>query len=154
MRFKRSENPPALAAEVPRPAQARPSGTIAIILWGYCQPTPYSVLSNVLSKSEIFSCTPYPPIIEAGLPNLMQESQCFSCPKRKTALDELHCSFQRFPRSDEQMKVVRHHDKLMQQISSFCTIVKEDVDKEASHPVRLTRKMAGQQRSKPENIEI
>ena len=35
------------------------------------------------------------------------------------------------------MEMIWHHDKLMQQIHSLGTIVKEDIDKEAGHSVRL-----------------
>ena len=35
------------------------------------------------------------------------------------------------------MEMVRHDDKFMQQILSLPTIVKEDVEKETSHSVRL-----------------
>jgi hypothetical protein len=67
----------------------------------------------------------------------MHESQLPFRPKRETAFDQLHCSFQRFTWSDQQMEMIWHHDKLMQQIFFMQTIVMKDIDEEASHSVGL-----------------
>jgi hypothetical protein len=67
----------------------------------------------------------------------MHESQFSFGSKRKSAFDQLHRSFQRFTRTNQQMEMVWHHDKLMQQILPSRTILKENVEKEAGHSLGL-----------------
>jgi hypothetical protein len=65
------------------------------------------------------------------------KSQFSFCPKRKTAFDQLHRSLQRFPRTNQQMEMVWHYDKVMQQVLSSPPIVQQDFDKEPSHSLGL-----------------
>src|SRR5438067_7648755 len=89
------------------------------------------------SREAKYSSASRTPIIEARLPNLMHESQFSLCPKRKSALDQLDRSLQRFPRTNQQMEMVWHHHKLVQEILSPGPIVKQDIEKEPRHSVGL-----------------
>src|SRR5437764_14874516 len=57
--------------------------------------------------------------------------------KSKASLDQLHRSLQRFPRTNQQMEMVWHHHKLVQEILSPGPIVKQDIEKEPRHSVGL-----------------
>jgi hypothetical protein len=67
----------------------------------------------------------------------MYASKFSFLPKKKNRLVQLHRSFQRFPQTIQQVEMVLHHDKLMQQILSFCPIMKQEIEKEPGHSVTL-----------------
>jgi len=68
-------------------------------------------------------------VLESFLPDRCSGSE----PTRKTALHKLHGAFQGDAfRRDQEMNVVRHHDKRVQLVVSLATIVLKDVDEEFS----------------------
>lgn len=73
----------------------------------------------------------------AWLPKLPHKSQFFSRPIGKAAFDELQGSLQCFRRGYEQMKVVGHHHKFVQEVSLLLTVVQENIHKQLCHPAGL-----------------
>jgi hypothetical protein len=67
------------------------------------------------------------------------ETEIFPSAKRKATLDELHSPLDGHTAVDreQQMKVIRHHDKLMQAISSLRAIVVQNAKKSTCGSVRL-----------------
>lgn len=94
-------------------------------------------MANIFAEREIFFRISYAAVVVTGLPDLMREAQFFFRPKGKSAFDELHRSLQSLNRSDQQVKVIRHDHKLMQEILSLGAIVKQNVDEQPGHSVRL-----------------
>ena len=66
------------------------------------------------------------------------------CPKRETALDELECFFQRDfrRRRQQQMEVIRHNHKLMQQKPLLATILHKNIQQKLSHAIGLKKRAA------------
>src|SRR5205807_8169907 len=92
---------------------------------------------NISTEGEIFFSVPHPPIIVAGLPDFMDESQLFFRSKREPAFDHLHSSFQSVDRSDQQVKMIGHHNELMQQVFVSLPVMKQDVNEKAGHSIGL-----------------
>lgn len=64
------------------------------------------------------------PIMKASLPNLAPKTQLLCSSKRETALNQSYSSFDSDSGgSQQEMDVVRHDDKLMQQILFLFSVV-------------------------------
>ena len=70
------------------------------------------------------------------------------CPKRETALDELECFFQRNfrCRCQEQMEVIGHNHKFVQQKPPLSTILRENIYQKLSHAIGLEKRAASRGR--------
>src|SRR5882724_697935 len=91
------------------------------------QPRLNRIQVDVLPKLAVLLPVPNAPIIEAGLPNLATVAQLFPGAIREPTLDELHCSLDRVGWSKEQMNMVWHDHKLMQQVFPLVSIAEEHV---------------------------
>jgi len=62
--------------------------------------------------------------------------------KRKPALDELQCLFQRYFRCgcEQQMEMVGHDDKVMQQKPPLSSIIRKNIDQKLSHAIGLEKR--------------
>src|SRR5207247_10155099 len=81
---------------------------------------------DVKAKGALLRQIPDPPVIKALFPDLTSKDSFLLRPVRKTAFDELQRSLQSDNRSKQQMKMVWHDYKFMQQIFALCTIVEQD----------------------------
>ncbi len=70
---------------------------------------------DVPTKSTILLPIPHSMVIETCLPNFPSTTQLLLCPKRKSALDQLQRPFQSQRRSNQQVKMIWHNHKLMEQ---------------------------------------
>jgi hypothetical protein len=80
---------------------------------------------NVLAEPTVFVQISDAPVIVAWLPDFSHKPQFLPGSVREPALDKLQGSLKCFSRGDQQMKVIRHKDKLVQQISLLLAVVKE-----------------------------
>jgi hypothetical protein len=70
-----------------------------------------------------------PMIGEPSLPDFEIRPEFLFCPVRKPSLDELDCSFKRGYRSDEQVEMVGHQNKFVEEIG-FASIGKQSFEEE------------------------
>ncbi len=94
---------------------------------------------DVVAEVSVFICIAYAAIIEAGLPDFPDESQFFLGPVGESSRDELDglLNGHRKKWSDQQMKMVGHDHKFMQEILSLLLVVKEDIDEKSGHSFGL-----------------
>ena len=92
---------------------------------------------NVFPELAVLPVVTDSPVIEAGLPNLADEAKFLLGAEGKSALDQLHGFFYRVGWSKDQMNVVRHDDKIMEQILSLISIAEENIQEQTGHPVGL-----------------
>jgi hypothetical protein len=67
----------------------------------------------------------------------MDESKFLPRTIRKATFDQLYGSLQRRKRRDQQMKMIWHNRKFVEQIFSLLSIVEENVNEQLGHSIRL-----------------
>ena len=92
---------------------------------------------NVAAECAVLFPVSYPPIIEALRPDLACESNFFLCSKGKPAFDELQRPLQAQSWREQQVKMIGHQDKFMEEIFLLSAVAKQDVHKQIGHPVGL-----------------
>ena len=97
----------------------------------------HGVLPNIFTEGKTLIGIPDAPVIVTRLPDLVDEAKFLLCSIGETTLDQLHGSFQGRQRSHEQMKMIWHHGKFMEQVITLLPIVEENVNEELGHPIGL-----------------
>lgn len=92
---------------------------------------------DVAAECAVLFPISHPPIIAALLPYLAGETSLPLCPKGKSTFDELQRPFQTQSWRDQQMKMIGHQHKFMQQVLFLSPIAKQNLHKESCHPVGL-----------------
>src|SRR5262249_8810140 len=105
--------------------------TIGIVFWPCSKKSLHWILMNIVSEFLIFRSIPHPPVKKTCLPNLTSHSEVLSHPERIPAFNQLQRPFQCDARwSNDEMQVIGHQNKLMQQIFPFFSVVVHHVQKQ------------------------
>lgn len=99
----------------------------------------YRILANVVRIGKKLLNMPDPTIVVTRLSDLMHDAKFSPCPERESTFDQLHGSLQSHDRSDEEMEMIRHDHKVMEQKFTLVSVMEENVNKKLPHPVRLEK---------------
>jgi hypothetical protein len=102
------------------------------------QPTPHRVLPNVIFKVPVFKAISDSPIRKTCLPGFSLNLQPLIELKGEAALHKLNGTLQRDSgRSKDQMKMVGHDNKFMQQVLFLRSVIQQDFNEEPAYLVAL-----------------
>src|SRR5262249_17976482 len=111
---------------------------VRIILCRTDQETLDRILPSVALESLILEGVSHSPIQKTWLPDFPLHLQTLIQPKRKPALYKLHGAFQGDSRGrQDQVKMIRHHNKFVQKVLFLHSVVQQDFNEEARDLVNL-----------------
>ena len=92
---------------------------------------------NVLPKLAILRHIPHTPIIETVFPYLALKAEFLLGSKGKPSFDELHGFLNCVGSSQQQVNMIRHDDKLMEQVFPLIAIAEQNIQEQPCHLVGL-----------------
>src|ERR1051325_256483 len=108
----------------------------------FCRPRQtrlHRVLINIFPVRQKTFPVPNPLIRESGLPDLALKPEFLLRPVRKISLNQLYRLLHGYRRieRDDQVEMVRHHNKIIQYELLCCDIIPKHINQEICHPVGL-----------------
>jgi hypothetical protein len=100
-------------------------------------------LPDVIFEPLVFERVSDPPIHEACLPYFSFDLQILIKPERESSLNQLHSPFQGdLSWSNDQVEMVRHENKFMQQILFLCSVMQQDLSEELGDFLHLEKALS------------